>query len=333
MPQFPDILGTSESLFQLGIGGPIIRASGTAVQARNSVNTAFAPFTAQSYLIGSSAVITNSSTTVWLRNTGGNAFVNLQCASAIASSVDSAGLLFLPLGSPEGLTLSRNATNPNTQIDVAAGRTVVAATAGRYVVVNAATFTKTLTSTWVAGSGNGGLAGFLPILSNTTYHVFALRSQADGSIDFCFDTSATAANKPSGYDARMIGSIMTDGSANIRNFLQIGDRFYWTTESVDLSTSALSTSSGNLQALTVPFGIRVFPIGRLETSTASTGIFVGTPGATISFFAGGAQNYYVRQDWGQIATNTSAQIGVYAGGASCNCTLVTHGFIHPRGAW
>jgi hypothetical protein len=93
--------------------------------------------------------------------------------------------------------------------------------------------------------------------STYTYHNHLIRKDSDGSIDAGFDTSVSAANIPTGYTAyRRIGSVITDGSANILAFKQIGDRFYHKTAIRDVATTGtLPGSSPTKITLTVPTGL------------------------------------------------------------------------------
>jgi len=85
---------------------------------------------------------------------------------------------------------------------------------------------KNLGSTWVAGTGNGGLfAG--SVANNTWYYFFLIRKDSDGSIDAGFDTSLTAANIPAGYTAyRRLGQFKTNGAATLYKVYQYGAGSY-----------------------------------------------------------------------------------------------------------
>lgn len=89
--------------------------------------------------------------------------------------------------------------------------------------------TKQLDAVWVSGNNQGGRPNNLPAsAANTTYHVFSIR-QTDGTMDAGFDTNVSANNllaQASAYTTyRRVGSILTDASANIRQYIQDGDNF------------------------------------------------------------------------------------------------------------
>jgi len=242
---------------------------------------------------------------------------------------DASGTLQLlgdePIGSPEGLRL----TATTSDVIVAPGRAVIPTAGNRSIAVLASALTKSGAVTWTAGNNNGGrFAG--TITANQTWHVFIIRNTTTGAIDAGIDLSVTGANIPTGWVGRIIGSIMTDGSGNIRSFVQTGDRFEWTTAIQDFNNANTTTTTSNLLALTVPSGLNVIAIGRLAASGATGNILGGFPGvdADILFAAlSGVWSLF------EIQTNSSAQIRFYASAASITGVLFTRGFIHPRGAW
>ena len=266
-------------------------------------------------------------------STGATDAAKLICTNS-RGAIDESLLPGLPIGSPEGLTLSRNSTLPDTQLDIAAGRAIVAAGSDRYVAINGSAMTKRLDAACATGSGSGGLFSGT-VAANTTYHVFILRRSSDGAIDFGFDTSASAANAPSGWSARMIGSIRTEANAFIRAFFQVGDRFEWASPPSDLSGATASTVTTNLQALTVPTGIRVRVLGIFDVANGSStgGLFGGAPDGTATQRAFvGATNVQIRTPF-EIVTNTSGQIRLYSPVSNMSLSVITQGFMHPRGAW
>jgi len=104
-----------------------------------------------------------------------------------------------------------NVTDSEHDVDFSAGSIADSTYAE---VMDLGAMTKRLDASWAAGSASGGL--FTGNVANsTTYYLFVI-STASGVVDCGFDTSTTAANKPSGYTLyRKIGELVTDGSANI----------------------------------------------------------------------------------------------------------------------
>jgi hypothetical protein len=161
--------------------------------------------------------------------------------------------------STSGLIVNPNTGTPASQIDISAGNIVDST--GAYLFQGTA-MTKDLSLTWAAGTGNGGYytSGGLPISS--TIHVFAIRKDSDGSIDYYADTSVSAANIPTGYTAyRRIHSFRTDGSGNIVLYTatEISGGGVKTTPSVPTGdySGAGSIPSRAALVLSVPLGIQV----------------------------------------------------------------------------
>lgn len=93
--------------------------------------------------------------------------------------------------------------------------------------------TKEIDNTWAVGTNNGGIADADdPVVANTTYHMFALRKDSDGSIDFGFTEDVTGADLlatvgVSGVysNLRRIGAVVTDDAGLIQEYVQHGDYF------------------------------------------------------------------------------------------------------------
>jgi len=84
---------------------------------------------------------------------------------------------------------------------------------------------KRIDAAWAVGTNQGGMATG-SVANNTEYNVIVIANNTTSAMDVMFDVSATGANVPSGWTAqRRIGSVFTDGSANIHAFRQQGDRF------------------------------------------------------------------------------------------------------------
>jgi len=107
--------------------------------------------------------------------------------------------------------------------------------------------------------GAGGLG--TTVAANTWYHVFAIINSTDSSTNVYADTSATAANIPSGYGARRrLGAFKTDGSSQIIPFIQHGDLFVFTAPgSLTLDHSATNVDYTGGQSITLenaPTGVK-----------------------------------------------------------------------------
>ncbi|EJB07516.1 hypothetical protein Rleg9DRAFT_6530 [Rhizobium leguminosarum bv. trifolii WSM597] len=247
----------------------------------------------------------------------------------------------LLLSGIEDLILSNNAGNPNTHIDIAAGKVRV----GSVVVANLATLTKRLNGTWVAGSGNGGLDTGA-VAANGTYFLYALRKVSDGSFDAVFSTSATVAGVNvtllAGYTVvKCIGVALTNASSTIRPFvLSPRDDYTFVTPVKDAVSVAVSAVSA-LLALTVPNGVKVKAKLRFQyTSAATTASMLihdpaqGTLVAGIGNDGGNVGAIQVASSYavgsGDIWTNISKQVRQVAG-ASGSLWVWTDGFHFPCG--
>lgn len=175
-----------------------------------------------------------------------------------------AGLLF-------GLGLS-NAADADHDITIATGE---ASDSTNSFLLNLTTaLTKQIDAGWAVGNNAGGLfSGSVAV--DTWYHTFLIRKDSDGSIDAGFDTSVTAANIPAGYTAfRRLGSVLTDGSANILPFLQRGNNFIFDVP-INEHNAVVGTGSGTSVTISTPFEVKTEAIlFAASTSLAVTTLYM-----------------------------------------------------------
>lgn len=233
------------------------------------------------------------------------------------------------LGKPEGLRLSRPS---NSQIQIAAGRALVLNSGGLVQLATLSTaLAKNINAAWAQGNNAGGLATSLTLASETLYHVFLLLN-ASGAVDAYFDTSATANNKPSGWDARMIGSITTTTAPVIRNFDQTDDRFDFLSPVAALSTTNLSLSNSNVVTLLSPSFASAYGTMRVYHASAEAVIFMSSEALSpnASTYIAGIPTRSVYGYW-QLNGN---RMRIYVGSGDANTTVdvIVRGFVHPRGA-
>jgi len=154
---------------------------------------------------------------VFERNTANGGFIlmNPERITTAASSTSAKGITYIP----NQITVV-NGTDADHDIDFSAGNFAFSGGDGQAL---ASALTKQLDAEWAAGTNAGGLANSLTIANDTIYYCFAL-SSADGStVDFGFDTSLVATTLLADADVvtagltkyKRIGTILTDGSANI----------------------------------------------------------------------------------------------------------------------
>jgi hypothetical protein len=225
-----------------------------------------------------------------------------------------------------GLTLSNNATTPNTKIDIAAG---VCTDDGNTALL------KLSSATVDCGTvgANGLDSGSLPATGSV--HLFAI-GKSDLTTAFIASTSLTP-TLPTGYVyKRRIGSLRTDASNHFLAFVQDGDDFLLKTWPRDYNTTP-TLSTATLVSLSVPTGISVNALiateltggggGRCDLamwspligSTASAGLELSTPASTV---AGG--------DF-EIKTNTSGQIYIEQFSTVAAQQIWTRGWRDSRG--
>lgn len=147
------------------------------------------------------------------------------------------------------------------------------------------TITKQLDAAFVAGNNAGGLFTGT-IAADTTYHLFIIQKDSDGSIDAGFDTSVIAANIPTGFTAfRRVYSFDTNASANIRPFNAIetnggGINHLLDGRRQDVNDTAPGTSA-NIAVLSVPIDIEVLALLSAElTEPATVSIIITSVSAT-----------------------------------------------------
>jgi hypothetical protein len=245
----------------------------------------------------------------------------------------------LPRGYIDGLILA-NGTDSDHDINISTGE--CRDSTNLFNLANTATLVKQIDAAWAAGSAAGGL--FSGAVGNATwYHVFLIRKDSDGTIDAGFDTSVSAANRPAGYSTyRRIGSVLTNGSANIIAFSQTNDLIMLKSPAFDANAAAWG-SSRTLVTLSVPTGVITYPkvaAFALKGAT-SLSLWIGPPEVTdvaagLGIYnsytpSAGAATYSLAAGEVGVRANTSAQIAVRSDTAGVTGYLITYGWIDPRG--
>jgi len=252
----------------------------------------------------------------------------------------SMGLPTASRGLIDGLILS-NAADADHDITIAAG--VARDSTDAYTMGLAAAITKQIDASWAAGNNAGGLDTGA-VGNSTWYHVWLIRKDSDGSIDALFSTSATAPTMPAGYSyKRRIGSVLTNGSANLIAFYQSGNKFLWKASVFDVNAGAINNAA-LATTLTVPTGVMVWPFfcATVLKAAATPSMAVASPnvndedpnvivsaGMVYTATAGGVG--FTIRDQQNLQTNTSAQLRFFASAAGCSYYVRTYGWIDPRG--
>lgn len=154
-----------------------------------------------------------------------------------------------PKGYFFGCLLSNDVTSPLTVIDISAG---AVRSDDDTVDIAPAAMTKRIDTTWVAGTGNGGLDTGV-VAASTAYDVYAI-AKADGTgDDFLITTSGTAPTMPTNYTVkRIVGSLWVNGSTQISAGVWYTDgSFIYSVPVQDLNANTTGSTS-RTRSLSVP---------------------------------------------------------------------------------
>lgn len=244
-----------------------------------------------------------------------------------------------------GLTLSRNATV--TSLDIAAGAATDSTSAD--LMALASSITKSLNSTWVVGTGNGGLDTGAKA-NSTWYHIWLIKRIDTGVVDVLFSLSVSAPTMPASYTLkRRIGSVLTDSSGDLIAFSQNGDEFLWNTPVLDVDVANPGVSAVN-RTLSVPTGVVVWAkvttrfvntdgsssatlylseLDKSDQAPSATASPLHTFGPAINA-SGNSTTHSGNVD---LRTNTSAQIRsrIDLNNANIGLRIATRGWIDRRG--
>lgn len=239
-----------------------------------------------------------------------------------------------------GLTMS-NDSDADHDIAVSAG--VARDTANALNGTNSATVTKQIDVEWASGDDAGGLANGVSLSADTWYHFFMLFA-SDGTTDFGFDTSLTAANLigdadvvTAGFDQgyRRLGSVLTDSSSNIIAFVQIGDEFIWVNPTLDID-GTITTTAAN-QALSTPSGVKTKAhVNALHSNGAIYLSSIDQTDEAVSDSAAPLQSLdtaggTVGQGPISVMTDTSSQIRARGSTGTNTLRIATLGYTDTRG--
>lgn len=249
---------------------------------------------------------------------------------AIASSVALRGYI-------AGLILST--AGASSTFAVSAG---VATNSTAAALMNlSASMTKT-TSDFAAGNANGALDTGA-IANNTAYSAFLIRNPTSSAVDILVSLSATAPTMPSGFTQfRRIGSMITNGSAQWRKFIQRADDFDFDSPTLDVNINN-EPSSAVLRTLPLPSGVKVK--AKLSVEQNGTGVavycYISDPdtadlppsNSSAPLFSIGSSTNSTYGQQVECFTNTSAQVRTrHSSGSATNAfRIVARGWTDTRG--
>lgn len=185
----------------------------------------------------------------------------------------------MAFGFLSGLAISNDAGDTAHDILILEGQCRDAADSQNIRMTN--NIIKQIDANWAEGDSAGGFPSGLTLSNNTWYHVFVI-AKTDGTVDAGFDTSLTATNllaDATGYTKyRRVGSVITDGSANIRAFAATemggGDLYVsYSDPSLDVSVTDLSTTAV-LYTIATPLGIKTLAHYRSNAVAAGNTVIV-----------------------------------------------------------
>lgn len=232
-----------------------------------------------------------------------------------------------------GLTLSNDATTPNTILDISAGSCTDSTNT---YLMKLSAITKSISSSWALGSGLGGMGVGLTVAASTWYHVFAIIVN-ERATDVYFDTSVTAANKPLGTTAfRRIGSFKTTAGSIIPTFFQHGQEFWLSTPVADVATTC-STSNTSFTLASTPSGVTtqvimdvtmfsstqgtIFYVRESALSSVNPGFGTGVTAVEVTTGSQGAAASAYR-----VWTNTTQNVTGLATNANTSVRMIVRGW-------
>ena len=257
--------------------------------------------------------------------------------AADGSQITNLAAAAMPRGSLGGLNIS-NSSDAEHDIDISVGECRDSTDASNLALSSA--MTKRIDASWLAATGNGGLFSGT-VAATTWYHVFVIMKTSDSSIDAGFDTSITAANIPSGYvKYRRIGSVLTDGSANILAFVQYDETFLWKDPPLDINASDQSTTAVS-RTLSVPTGVVTEAImnAKIAHASSATNVYLSclgvtdeAPSTTVAPLGSIIMSLYHAQGHEcRVFTNTASQIRSRSTASSTTLKIATLGWNDSRG--
>jgi hypothetical protein len=200
-------------------------------------------------------------------------------------------------------------------------------------LILASAITKRIDAAWAVGTDQGGLDGSESVDgtpdANTWYHIWLIKRSDTGVVDALYSESSSDPTMPTNYDyKRLIGSVLTDGSANIIAYASTevnggGLNIMWSDPPLDFSAVAQSTTAVT-RTLTVPTGYVVkaqFNVYFFISGANFQGIYfsplsvtdeaasaTAAPLLTVADSSDGSVSSASTMGWVVCLTNTSAQI-------------------------
>ncbi len=303
----------------IGANTTAIGANATAITVETTARTA-----------ADTAEVTARNAAIATETTARNAAIAVEVAARVAAdAIPTAGFL-------SGLGLSNEIGMPLSVLDIAAGSAADSANATKIMLASA--MTKSVASSWVAGTGNGCMGVGITFAPDTAYHVYL--ATIGGNTDVFLDYAFPPTHAPGVTTAsRRIGTIFGDGAGHIRPFSQNGDEMLFITPVTISAALPVLSASRVLQALSVGVGVKVNALVRFEATnpSAAWAISINSPEETdAAVTVPTVQGALGESVSGllNVRTDTSRQISLRAtaGSGATTTIAITHlGYIDIRG--
>lgn len=177
----------------------------------------------------------------------------------------------LPLNYIAGLITS-NDTDTDHDIAIAPG--VARGAADDANLRLAAILTKQIEATWAVGDDAGGMeSADHPVQVDTLYALWLIKRPDTGVVDAMFSLDFSAPTLPTNYTKkRLIAAVMTDGSANIIEYLQSGDYFRYMGAALpqDVDDNTMTTNTYETGTLSVPPSAMAHIYGHVNNPTEAS---------------------------------------------------------------
>ena len=154
-----------------------------------------------------------------------------------------------------------NGTDSDHDINIADGECRDASNTDG-MILSGGPLVKQIDATWAVGSAAGGLDTG-SVANSTMYAVWLIKRIDTDVVDALFSTSFTSPTMPTNYTLkRLIGYVVTDGSANILAYTQSGNHFEMVLTIADVSDSTMTDAT--------------FEAGTFSVPPSSIGVFVAS---------------------------------------------------------
>lgn len=230
---------------------------------------------------------------------------------------------------PKQITIA-NGTDASHDIDFTAGNFDFDDQSGQATL---SAITKQIDAPWAEGTNAGGLDTGT-VAADTFYYLFAIYNPTTQTSDALFSASKTSPTLPSEYTKKKyVGCVLTNGSANLVGFRQVGAFFYYKQVFVDVADGTFPTVA-TTKTLTVP--PNTISIVTAHCRSTGTGYLLICPTFFVDKIAS-ATNYSINitssynNDAVQlfISADSSSNISVDAS-SSLLGSIFTTGFIDPE---